>query len=104
MTRRQEAHLQSLLEVDRVVHEPARLAILTVLAAAEEVEFLFLQKVLGLSKGNLSSHAQKLEGAGYLETLKSFSGRLPVTAFRITPDGRDALEGYQSRMRQVLER
>jgi DNA-binding transcriptional ArsR family regulator len=104
MTRRQEAHLQSLLEVDRVVHEPARLAILTVLAAAEEVEFLFLQKVLGLSKGNLSSHAQKLEGAGYLETLKSFRGRLPATAFRITPEGREALEGYQSRMRQILER
>ncbi|HJV91178.1 MAG TPA: transcriptional regulator [Holophagaceae bacterium] len=102
MSRRQEAQLQSILEVDRLVHEPARLAILTVLASAAEVEFLFLQKVLGLSKGNLSSHAQKLEGAGYLETLKAFRERLPVTSFRITPEGRAALETYQAQLRKAL--
>ncbi len=102
MSKRQEAQLQSILDIDRVIHEPARLAILTVLAAAEEVEFLFLQKVLGLSKGNLSSHTQKLEGAGYLETLKAFRGRLPVTTFRITEEGRTALEGYQAQLRKAL--
>lgn len=102
MSRRQETQLQSILEVDRVVHEPARLAILTVLASAEEVEFLFLQKVLGLSKGNLSSHTQKLEAAGYLETIKAFRARLPVTTFRITPEGKQALEAYQSQLREAL--
>ena len=93
-----------LLELDRVVHEPARLAILTVLYAAEEVEFLFLQNVTQLSKGNLSSHTQKLEDAGYLKTDKSFRGRIPVTRFRITPAGRGALEGYQRKMRAFVER
>lgn len=102
MSMRQEAQAQSILEVDRVVHEPARLAILTVLAAAEEVEFLFLQKLLGLSKGNLSSHTQKLEAAGYLETRKAFRGRSPVTTFRMTPEGIVALETYQANLRKVL--
>ena len=90
------------LDLDRVVHEPARLAILTVLAAAEEVAFLFVQRVTGLSKGNLSSHTQKLEAAGYLETIKVFEGRIPVTSFRITKDGRTALSHYHKQMRALL--
>lgn len=91
-----------ILDLDRTVHEPARLAILTVLAAAEEVAFLFLQRVTGLSKGNLSSHTQKLEAAGYLETVKAFQGRIPVTSFRITEDGRQALQAYHKQLRTLL--
>ncbi len=87
-------HLQALLELDRMVHEPARLAILTVLASASTVEFKFLEKVTGLSKGNLNSHATKLEAAGYLEVIKAFRGKVPVTSFRITKAGREALAGY----------
>lgn len=94
--------LQRILDLDRVVHEPARLAILTVLAAAEEVEFLFLQRVTGLSKGNLSSHTQKLELAGYLETVKAFRGRIPATSFRIRAAGRDALRAYHQQLRALL--
>ncbi|MDE3032294.1 MAG: transcriptional regulator [Acidobacteriota bacterium] len=93
---------KSILDLDRMVHEPARLAILTVLAAAEEVAFLFLQRVTGLSKGNLSSHTQKLEAAGFLETVKAFQGRIPVTTFRITEDGRAALRAYQRQLRALL--
>ncbi len=93
-----------LLDLDRMVHEPARLAILTALSAAEEVEFLFLQKVTTLSKGNLSSHAQKLEAAGYLKTTKVFRGRMPVTSFRITKSGRAALESYQKQMQMFTGR
>ena len=85
-----------------MVHEPARLAILTVLAAAEEVAFLFLQKVTGLSKGNLSSHTQKLEAAGFLETVKAFQGRIPSTTFRITEEGRAALQAYHRQLRALL--
>lgn len=95
-------NLQPILTLDRMVHEPARLAILTVLSAAEEVEFLFLQRVTGLSKGNLSSHTQKLEAAGYLETLKTFRGRIPVTRFRITADGRLTLAAYHKQLRALL--
>ena len=91
-----------ILDLDRLIHEPARLAILTVLSAAEEVEFLFLQKVTGLSKGNLSVHAQKLEAAGHLETLKSFRGRIPLTTFRITDEGRIALNRYHRQLRALL--
>jgi DNA-binding transcriptional ArsR family regulator len=93
---------QAILDLDRMVHEPARLAILTVLASAEEVGFLFMQRITGLSKGNLSSHTQKLEAAGYLETVKVFQGRIPVTSFRITRDGQLALHAYHKQLRALL--
>jgi len=99
--RKNENISKAILDLDRMVHEPARLAILTVLASAEEVSFLFLQRVTGLSKGNLSSHTQKLEAAGYLETVKVFQGRIPVTSFRITDDGRLALKTYHKQMRAL---
>lgn len=97
-----DAALKSILDLDRMVHEPARLAILTVLSAADEVEFLFLLKVTGLSKGNLSIQAQKLEAAGYLETIKGFRGRIPVTTFRITAAGKKALGAYHAHLRALL--
>jgi DNA-binding transcriptional ArsR family regulator len=96
--------LKAILDLDRMVHEPARLAILTVLSAAEEVEFLFLVKVTGLSKGNLSVQAQKLEAAGYVDMRKAFRGRVPVTSFRITPQGKAALLAYHEQMRALLPR
>ena len=86
--------IRTLLELDRMVHEPARLAILTVLASAGSVEFKFMEQVTRLSKGNLNSHATRLEAAGYLEVLKFFRGKVPVTAFRITVAGRQALANY----------
>jgi DNA-binding MarR family transcriptional regulator len=93
---------RAILDLDRMVHEPARLAILTVLSAAQEVEFLFLLKVTGLSKGNLSIQAQKLEAAGYVRTTKGFRGRIPMTTFSITPEGKKALAAYQAQMRALL--
>lgn len=94
--------MQAILDLDRMVHEPARLAILTVLASAEEVEFAFLLQITGLTKGNLSTHAQKLEAAGYLESRKFFRGRIPATSFAITADGRSALEDYHRQLRSLL--
>lgn len=91
-----------ILALNRMIHEPARLAILTVIAAAAEVEFLFLQRVTGLSKGNLSIHTQKLECAGLLETKKFFRGRIPVTCFRITEEGATALRAYHLQLRALL--
>ncbi len=86
--------IRKLLELDRMVHEPARLAMLTVLSSAESVEFKFMEQITKLSKGNLNSHATKLENAGYIEVIKAFRGKIPVTSFRITPFGRDALAAY----------
>ena len=97
-----EAPLKAILDLDRMVHEPARLAILTVLSAAAEVEFLFLLKVTGLSKGNLSAQTQKLEAAGFLKTRKAFRGRVPVTSFKITADGKKALFAYHKQLRALL--
>ncbi len=94
--------VRAIIDLDRMVHEPARLAILTVLSAAEQVEFLFLLKVTGLTKGNLSVQSQKLESAGYLKTIKAFRGRVPVTSFKITSAGRRALLSYHEHMRSVL--
>jgi DNA-binding transcriptional ArsR family regulator len=93
---------KSIMDLDRMVHEPARLAILTVLSAADEVEFLFLLKVTGLSKGNLSVQAQKLEASGYLKTLKTFRGRVPATTFQITKEGKAALAKYHEHIRRLL--
>jgi DNA-binding MarR family transcriptional regulator len=99
LSARRRDDVQALLEVDRVVHEPARLAILTVLAAADEVEFKFLEEALGLTRGNLSAHVAKLEGAGYVTVHKAFRDRIPVTSYRMTPAGKKALDAYR---RQLL--
>jgi DNA-binding transcriptional ArsR family regulator len=92
------------MDLDRVVHEPARLAILTILSEAEEVEFRFVEAVTGLTRGNLSSHASKLEAAGYIEVDKAFRGRTPVTSYRITAVGREALDAYRARLRAAMDR
>ncbi len=81
-------------DLDRTIHEPARLRILTLLSGVDVVDFSFLLSTLGLTKGNLSSHMDKLEKAGFVEVEKSFNGRIPHTEFRITAAGRDALHEY----------
>ena len=94
---------RSILSLDRLVHEPARLAILTVLAEAEEVEFRFLESVTGLTKGNISSHVAKLEAAGYVTVAKRFKGRTPSTSYSITAAGRRALDGYRAQLRALMQ-
>lgn len=81
-------------DVDRVIHEPARLRILTILSGVDVADFNFLLMALGLTKGNLSSHMDKLEKAGYVEISKGFNGRIPHTEFSIKEAGRDALRKY----------
>ena len=98
MSGREGEEVRALLGLDRMIHEPARLAILTVLAEAGWVEFRFLERVTGLTRGNLSSHASKLEEAGYIEVEKAFRGKVPVTSYRITEKGRAALEDYRRRL------
>src|SRR3546814_20055603 len=82
--------IDAVLAVDRLVHEPARLAILTVLSGAELVEFGFLETVCRLSKGNLSSHLSKLEAAGLVSIAKSFRGKRPLTRVPNTDTARAA--------------
>ena len=88
-------------ELDRVVHEPARLRILMVLSGADEADFNFLLTALGMTKGNLSSHMDRLEQAGYVEIRKSFEGKIPHTGYRLTPAGRKALSKYWAELDQI---
>ena len=94
--------IDAVLAVDRLVHEPARLAILTVLSGAELVEFGFLETVCRLSKGNLSSHLSKLEAAGLVTIHKSFRGKRPLTRAAITDTGREALQRYRRQIAALI--
>ncbi len=98
----QNEDLQVLAELDRVVHEPARLMILAYLSVVESADFLFIANQTGLTRGNLSSHMSKLEAAGYVSVKKEFVDRMPRTLLRITKQGRKALRTYQRNMLQVL--
>lgn len=89
------------LAVDRLVHEPARLGILSVLEGQKEADFQFLQAVLGLTKGNLSSHLAKLEAAELIRVTKTFQGKLPRTMQEITPAGRAALKRQWEQMEAI---
>src|SRR5512137_415593 len=91
-----------LAEIDRLVHEPARLALMSLLYVVESADFTFLMNQTGLSWGNLSAHMSKLEEAGYLEVEKGFKGKRPNTTLRLTPQGRQAFTGYAKKMKQFL--
>jgi DNA-binding transcriptional ArsR family regulator len=89
--------------VDRILHEPSRLIIVALLFAVESADFLFLQRETELTKGNLSAHLTKLEGAGYLEIEKTYRGRVPLTVLRLTAAGRAAFADYREQMRRVVD-
>ena len=93
-------HLHSL---NRLVHEPARLAILVALSACDKADFLFLLNITGLTKGNLSSHLSKLEQAGLVEIEKKFEGKTPVTYIKLTREGKEALKEYWKSVDKVRE-
>jgi DNA-binding MarR family transcriptional regulator len=80
--------------IDRVIHEPARLKIVTALSGVLWADFPSLCRMLGLTRGNLSAHAARLERGGYIRVSKSIVGKMPHTQFRLTPKGRRALAEY----------
>jgi DNA-binding transcriptional ArsR family regulator len=88
------AVFEEIAGLDRLIHEPARLAILTALSACQSADFLFLQRLTGLTKGNLSSHLAKLEEAGLVKIDKQFVGKLPNTQAALTARGRTAIERH----------
>jgi DNA-binding transcriptional ArsR family regulator len=94
----------SLLDVDRIIHEPARLLIMTILSMAEKADFLFLLNETGLTRGNLSTHLSKLEETGYVEIEKTYRGKIPQTLCAITPAGMEAFEKYRKQINQFLKR
>jgi len=90
-------------DFDRVIHEPARLIIMSHLYVLDRADFLFLKRQTGLTWGNLSSHITKLETAGYVEVIKKFIERKPYTLIQLTKEGREAFRLYQRQMRHVFE-
>jgi DNA-binding MarR family transcriptional regulator len=98
------ADLRGLADIDRLIHEPARLALTAILSVVESADFLYLQRETGLTKGNLSSHLAKLEEAGYVAIEKTYRGRIPLTLVRLTDAGVAAYKAYRARFKKFLEK
>ena len=94
--------LHPLAEIDQVIHASARLKVLVHLYVVESVDYVFLKNQTGLSWGNLSTHLNKLEEAGYVSIKKGFKGKKPHTMIHLTKPGRAAFKNYKQNMQQVL--
>ena len=95
--------LRRVTELDRLIHEPARLLIVTILSTVESADFLFLQRETGLTKGNLSAHLSKLEDAGYVKIQITFKGKLPLTICKLTAAGTKAITQYRQQLQSFME-
>src|SRR4051794_12512129 len=90
-------------DLDRIIHERMRLGIISALAANDKLSFADLKKLLNTTDGNISVHARKLEEAGYVSMEKSFKGRVPLTEYAITREGKKALERYLNHMEALIK-
>jgi DNA-binding MarR family transcriptional regulator len=90
-------------EIDRIIHEPARLNIMLYLYVVEKADFVYLVHKTGLTRGNLSIHLQKLEQSGYIDIKKEFVNRIPHTLARLTTRGRSAFEQYKETIIGILD-
>jgi DNA-binding MarR family transcriptional regulator len=90
------------VEIDRLIHEPARLLLVSSLSVVEEADFVYLSRRTELTAGNISSHMAKLEDAGYVSIKKGFDGRKPRTTYALTKRGREAFERYRSAVAGLL--
>jgi len=98
------AHVfEELAGLDRLIHEPARLAILTALSTCSSANFLFLQRLTGLTKGNLSSHLTKLEEAGLVYISKGFSGTTPNTRIYLNEPGHVAIKQHWQQLEKLRQ-
>ena len=95
--------IQEVAQLDRLIHEPARLIIMMILQGTGGADFLYLQRECGLTQGNLSSHLLRLEEADYVEIEKKFKGKRPLTLCRLTSKGEAALSGYSRRLIRALQ-
>jgi len=94
--------MPDLPELDPVIHGKLRLALLSLLAGVSEAEFTWLREKTGSTDGNLGAQLTKLEAAGYLSVEKKFVARKPMTLYRMTEKGREALTGYIQALKQLL--
>ncbi|GAP22293.1 winged helix-turn-helix domain-containing protein [Leptolinea tardivitalis] len=95
---------RTLTDVDKLIHEPSRLMILTILVSVEKADFVYLQRETGLTRGNLSVHLTKLSEAGYIDIQKTFNGKVPQTICQITDTGKQAFLRYREYLKSVVEK
>jgi DNA-binding MarR family transcriptional regulator len=95
--------IQTIADLDRVIHEPGRLMIVALLYAVESADFLYLQHETAMNKGTLSSHISRLEKEGYVKVEKTFRGKMPQTLLSLTRTGRASLEQYRKMLRRSLD-
>jgi DNA-binding MarR family transcriptional regulator len=95
--------LQHISEIDKLIHEPSRLAIMAQLYVVQSADFLFLLSQTGLTTGNLSRHISKLEKAGYVKVEKEFVNKKPHTILQLTEKGRNVFKAYIKDMKHIIE-
>ncbi len=103
MTDKVSESQQNQLDIDKLIHEPARLKLLAQLYVVESADFLFLMRQTGLTQGNVSGHLNKLEDARYVKIKKGYAGKRPQTMVALTKKGREAFKNYVQQMRQVFD-
>ena len=100
---KKDDELKAIQNIDKIIHEPARLLLMAHLFVVESADFLFLQRQTGLTWGNISSHLRKLENAGYVVVEKEFIDKKPHKTLKLTDAGRNAFKEYRRNMKQVFE-
>ncbi len=95
--------IKEIVSLEKLVHEPSRLAILTILSGVKEADFKFLLRISGFTRGNLSVHLSKLEEAGYVNVSKRFINKIPNTVYNLTKEGRKAFNGYLKNMEKIVK-
>lgn len=98
-----EGYIQSLNDLDRTIHEPARLMLMAFLYVVEAGDYAYLMSETGLTWGNLGAHLNKLEEAGYIEIEKGYKGKRPNSMAHLTPAGRAAFQAYRQSLKQALD-
>jgi DNA-binding MarR family transcriptional regulator len=94
---------QSFLQLDRVIHEKGRLAIMSMLAAAPELSFTEMRDALGMTDGNLTTHIRTLQEAGYVSVTKSFQHNRPLTTCSLTAPGKKAFANYINLLEEIIQ-
>ncbi len=95
--------IKDIMALEKLIHEPSRLAILTILSGVKEADFTFLLRMSGLTRGNLSVHLSKLEEAGYVNVNKRFINKVPNTVYNLTKEGRKAFNDYLKNMETIIK-
>jgi DNA-binding MarR family transcriptional regulator len=95
--------LHPLVDIDRLIHSPARLMVMTYLYVVDKVDYVYLTHLTGLTWGNLATHIGKLEEAGYVQVEKTFVDKKPYSVINLTNEGRQAFKQYKTQMQGVLD-